>query len=183
MFSLIETPRLLIRPLSPLDAAAVFAYRSLPEVSHYQYWEPQSPDEVAARIASMPETPVVGVGEALFGITLRESGHVIGDCCVRFTSTDTHTAEIGITLDPSFQRRGYASESLKALLDALFMNTGVHRAIASVDPRNPASMSLVRRVGMRQEALFIESCWFKGAWADDAVFAILRREWSNTGAF
>jgi hypothetical protein len=29
---------------------------------------------------------------------------------------------------------------------------------------------------MRREAHFVESLWFKGAWADDLIYAVLRRE-------
>jgi len=41
------------------------------------------------------------------------------------------------------------------------------------------SIALLKRVGMRQEAHFCKSLWFKGDWADDAVFAILASEWSS----
>ena len=41
-------------------------------------------------------------------------------------------------------------------------------------------MALLRRVGMRQEAHFRESLWFKGEWADDVVFAILQSEWMGS---
>ena len=39
----------------------------------------------------------------------------------------------------------------------------------------------MKRLGMRQEAHFKESLWFKGEWADDVVFAILAREWGALG--
>ncbi|MDB5028733.1 MAG: hypothetical protein JWO66_2422, partial [Candidatus Eremiobacteraeota bacterium] len=36
--------------------------------------------------------------------------------------------------------------------------------------------------GFRQEAHLRESLWFKDAWADDLIFAMLRSEWSAPGA-
>ena len=42
-----------------------------------------------------------------------------------------------------------------------------------------ASLALLRRAGMRQEAHFMESYWSKGEWADDVVFGILEREWEE----
>lgn len=54
-----------------------------------------------------------------------------------------------------------------------------HRVFASVDPRNTRSLALLERVGMRQEAHFRESLWFKGEWVDDVVFAILAAEWRD----
>ena len=54
-----------------------------------------------------------------------------------------------------------------------------HRIQASVDPRNVASMALLRSLGMRQEAHFRESLWLQDAWVDDVVFAMLAREWPS----
>jgi len=34
-----------------------------------------------------------------------------------------------------------------------------------------------RRLGMRQEASYVESEWFKGEWTTLLVFALLEREW------
>jgi RimJ/RimL family protein N-acetyltransferase len=49
----------------------------------------------------------------------------------------------------------------------------------SVDPRNRASIALLARVGMRQEAHFRKSLWLRGEWVDDLVFAILESEWTR----
>ena len=46
-----------------------------------------------------------------------------------------------------------------------------------MEPRNAPSFALLERVGMRREAQFVESLWFKGAWADDVIYAMLRREY------
>lgn len=63
------------------------------------------------------------------------------------------------------------------MLDLVFGPLGKHRVTASVDLRNEPSLRLLRRVGMRQEAHFRENLLFKGEWADDVVFAVLRSEW------
>jgi len=47
-----------------------------------------------------------------------------------------------------------------------------------LDPRNHASAALCRRLGMREEARFVEDLWFKGSWGDTAIYAILDREWA-----
>ena len=36
---------------------------------------------------------------------------------------------------------------------------------------------LLERAGMRREAHFVERLWFKGAWADDVICAVLRGEY------
>ena len=54
--------------------------------------------------------------------------------------------------------------------------------IARVDARNTASVAVLRRLGMRQEAYLRENEWFKGEWTDEIDFAILEREWPSAQA-
>jgi RimJ/RimL family protein N-acetyltransferase len=174
----IQTSRLRLRTLKPADAEKVYQYRSLPEVARYQGWEPACAEEVRTFLESLegtgPDTP--GKWHQL-GIELLETGTLAGDCGIQVSAADPRQVEIGITLAPAFQHRGLALETLRALLGELFSRWDKHRVFGSVDPRNTASMALLRRAGMRQEAHFVESYWSKGEWADDVVFGILAREW------
>ena len=174
----IATDRLILTPLTAADAQALFAYRSLPEVCRYQSWEPTRQEDAISFIK--------GSGSAAFdtpgtwfqlGIRLRESHDLVGDLGVHFLH-DGEQVEIGFTVAPAFQGRGLGTEAVRGLIDYLFTVLGKHRVIASADPRNDASLRLLKRVGMRQEAHFLESVRFRGAWADDAVFAVLASEWN-----
>ncbi|HEY4294204.1 MAG TPA: GNAT family protein [Luteibacter sp.] len=62
------------------------------------------------------------------------------------------------------------------MLDLAFGTWGYRRALGSVDPRNVASMALLRSLGFRKEAHHVESCLVRGEWTDDVVFAMLARE-------
>jgi len=84
--------------------------------------------------------------------------------------------EIGFTLAPDEQSRGYATEALTALLDHVLGPMRLHRVIAITDARNTAAAALLARVGMRQEAHFVENVFFKGAWGSELLFAKLARE-------
>ncbi len=178
MFTHIKTAHLILRKLALADSEALFRYRGDPRVYQYQNWAPQSIDDARGFIQSLAGVELDTPGTWFqMAITLRESGLLIGDCGMHFPGGEPHQAEIGFSLDPDFQGRGYASEAVTALLDYLFNSLGKHRVYATVDPRNQPSVALLERVGMRQEAHFRESLWFKGAWADDVVYAILDREW------
>lgn len=76
------------------------------------------------------------------------------------------------------QGRGFATEAVIALLDYLFHTRGKHRVAAGCDPRNLASVALLKRVGMRLEAHHIRSAWWKGEWTDEFLYASLVNEWS-----
>ena len=51
-------------------------------------------------------------------------------------------------------------------------------SFARSDPRNEASVRVQRKLGMRQEAHFVENVFFKGAWGSEFLFAVLEREWA-----
>jgi RimJ/RimL family protein N-acetyltransferase len=147
-------------------------------ISRYQNWEPGSVDEVRTFIAGLTEIGIETPGRWYqLGLFLRSSGELAGDCGIRVQPDDPRQVEIGITLATAFQGRGLATEAIKAVLGYLFDVFGKHRVYASVDPRNAPSLALLKRVGMRREAHFVESQWFKGAWADDVIFAMLKREY------
>ena len=40
--------------------------------------------------------------------------------------------------------------------------------------------ALLQRIGMRREGHLLESSWIKGEWTDDLLFAMLRREWTES---
>jgi RimJ/RimL family protein N-acetyltransferase len=173
----IHTARLILDPLTVSDAEALVAYRSRPEVCRFQNWEPSRLEDAVDFLARL-----CGVGFDTPGtwfqlaVRLRESGLLVGDLGVHFLE-DGAQVEIGFTLAPEAQGRGLGIEAVTGLVDYLFRTLGKHRVFASVDPRNEASVRLLRRSGMRQEAHFVKSLAFKGEWADDLVFAILKSEW------
>ena len=178
MFDDIITSRLVLRKLNLADSEALFRYRTDPDVSRYQNWKPLTIEDARQFVETLanlePDTPGSWFQLA---ITMRETGELIGDCGIHFPVEETRQAEIGITLAPAYQGKGYALEALVAVLDFLFVTLRKHRVVASVDPGNQPSIALLERLGMRKEAHFRESLWFKGAWADDVIYAILEREW------
>lgn len=88
-------------------------------------------------------------------------------------------ATIGITLCRAFQGQGLATEALSALLEYLFLEANLHRVQADTDPANVPAWSLLERLGMRREAHSLQSLWFKGRWADEFFYAMLRQEWNQ----
>ena len=176
----IITERLTLVRLGAGDAMPLFSYRSDPLVSRYQGFAPATLDDVVRFVEEQSHALFDTPGTWFqFAVRLRESDRMVGDVGMRFPEDDPRQVEIGFTIAPSAQRSGYGTEAVRGALDCLFGRLGKHRVFASVDPRNTASMSLLRRVGMRQEAHFRESLWMRGEWVDDVVFGILHSEWKG----
>jgi RimJ/RimL family protein N-acetyltransferase len=158
----------------------MFEYRSDPEVCRYQSFEPGSLADVEAFIGGMQPNAFDTAGTWFqFAIRLQESDLIIGDIGVHFAAEDPRQVEIGFTVAPKYQGLGFGTESVSGLISYLLVDCNKHRVYASVDPRNEPSIRLLRRVGMRAEALFRQSMWFKGEWVDDMVFGILKSEWNG----
>jgi RimJ/RimL family protein N-acetyltransferase len=176
----IITKRLKLYPLLEVDATALYEYRSDADVCKYQSFEPGSLDDVKKFISGL-EHDTFGIPDTWvqFGIRLRECGLLVGDLGVHFIADKPNQVEIGLTLDSNHQGNGYATEAVKSVLEHLFVTHNTHRVFASVDPRNEPCISLLERVGMRREAHFHQSMWFKGEWVDDVVFGILESEWKS----
>jgi RimJ/RimL family protein N-acetyltransferase len=176
----LKTLRLILRPFQEPDLAAFTAYRSDPEVAHYQSWEaPFSPAQAAVYLEEMVQAHPGMPGEWYsFAIERQSDLGIIGDCAFQVLSNDPLQAQIGYTLAREHWKKGYAAEAVQGLLDYLFEEFNLHRITATCDAENTASFRLLERVGMRREAHFIENIWFKGSWGSEYVYAILRSEWS-----
>jgi RimJ/RimL family protein N-acetyltransferase len=179
----LSSPRLILRRLERGDAAAICGYRSLPEVARYQSWESFGPDDAARLIEAQREVEPGVPGTWLqLAIVEKATRVMVGDCGLHCREDDPRQMELGVTLAPSHQGRGYATEALSCVIDFVFDTLGKHRISATTDAENHRAASLFRRLGFRQEAHFVEHLWFKGHWGSEFVFGLLRREWESCQA-
>jgi len=179
----IPTERLTLRLMTGADVDDVFAYQSREDVCEYLLHGPRSRDEVAEWVQKYSAATRLAqdddwIEPAIELVMPDGARRVIGHMYLNLASVENLGAEIGWTLHPDFFGQGYASEAATAILDLAFGELGLHRVRAELDPRNDASIALCRRLGMREEALFVKNMMFKGDWADTGVHAILDTEWA-----
>lgn len=178
-FESILTERMTIRRLRDEDLDALVAYRSLPKVMRMQLWDSYNHEKGRKMIEGMKGVEPFTPGDSFqFAVELKATSQLIGDLYFKLEEGGRQ-AEIGYTFDPKFQGQGPATEAVRALVDFAFKKKGLHRIYGITDPRNTPSIRLMIRLGMRQEAHFRKSRWFKGEWADDMLFAILEEEWKH----
>jgi RimJ/RimL family protein N-acetyltransferase len=179
----LRTPRLILRRLRTDDLAVLCAYRSLPEVARFQSWDTFGPEDGASLIAeqSCREPNIPGTWLQL-AIVPEDSGEMIGDCGLHFLRDDRRQVELGITLAPSHQGRGFATEALTGVIDYLFNRLEKHRLTAVTDAENGPAAALFYRLGFRREAHFVENVWFKGRLGSEFAFGLLWSEWEQQRA-
>ena len=175
----IVTERLRLRPFQVDDLEAFVTYRSDPEVARYQSWDRTfSMADAEAFLASQRGLEFGQLGEWLqLAIVERGTDALCGDCAVRVVPDPPATAEVGVTLAPASQGKGFATEALAAVVSALFEQLGMHRVFAEADERNVPVQRLLDRLGFRCEARLVEADWFKGEWSTLRVYATLDSEW------
>jgi RimJ/RimL family protein N-acetyltransferase len=178
----LHTERLVLRLMTLEDVDDVYAYQSREDVSRYLMHEPRTRAEVEEHVAGNAKAiTLAGDGDFWQPAVVRsnEPGRVMGHVYVTIKSVENSTAEIGFTQHPDFAGQGYMTEAATAVLEIAFRDLRLHRVMAELDPRNAASVALCKRLGMREEAHFVEDLWFKGHWGDTGIYAILDREWAE----
>jgi len=174
---MIETERVLLRPIESKDNEQVFSYRSDTETNKYQGFVPKELEEVNSFIAKNPAEINQPESWFQFVIIEKKSKTIIGDIGIHFIGADGFQSELGCTLSEQYQGRGFATEAMKIIIDYLFKSLNKHRITCSVDPKNIGSIKLLERLDFRKEAHFIKSLLIDGEWTDDILFAMLKSEW------
>ena len=149
------------------------------DVSRYLNWEPMDREGAAALLERrLDQTSIAKEGEGI-GLALEEraTGRFVGEVILRLTSEESRQGEIGWSLHPDAQGKGYATEAAREVLRLGFDEAGLHRIVAECDPRNEASIRVMERLGMRREAHLVDSMWLEGEWVGSIVSAMLEDEW------
>lgn len=195
----IETERLILRPLRMSDVDDLYEYQSDAKIVRYIPWEERSREQVThflekAMNTCKNEQRVEGdfivlawelkdlSGDSRYEKTTSlenyRPGKVIGQSNTSLKSTNDQLADIGWVTHPDYHRQGFAHEATRALMKYVFDNFPVHRIIAEIDTRNPESAKLAEKLGMRREGEFINSEFFKGDWCSMWLYAILKEEFA-----
>jgi RimJ/RimL family protein N-acetyltransferase len=145
----LETPRLLIRALASSDVPVLMALWMDPEVTHHM----GGPRD-RARLEHVYEEELrlaVPPQYTLWPVVERTTGRVIGECgLIEKEVGGRQELELVYVLARDAWGQGYATEAAAAVRDAA-EREGVTRLIALIDPANPASARVARKIGMRLE--------------------------------
>jgi aminoglycoside 6'-N-acetyltransferase len=184
-FDRLLTPRLVLRRFTIDDAGLLAGYRSIPEVARYQSWDaPYPADRASVFVAWLTEHHPDETGEWYqLAIAEREDPDgLVGDCGFRPRADEPAIVDLGFTLHPSVQGRGYATEAIGEVLRYLFEDRGKHKVCADCDTRNDASWRLLERLGFVREGTLRESFRDGGAWADEHLYGLLAADWRGRRA-
>jgi [ribosomal protein S5]-alanine N-acetyltransferase len=164
--SAITTGRLTLRRARIEDLDEIHAVLSNKEAMRFWSTLPHTTvEESRIWLRSMIDAPA-GAGDDYL---IEYEGRVIGKAgCWRLP-------DIGFILHPDYWGRGIAREALEAVIPRVFSSFPVAALTADVDPRNAASLALLKGLG------FVETGRAKGTWdlggeLCDSVYLALPRK-------
>lgn len=174
----LETPRLILRPLTRRDVRFYFRHFSIPEIVEGQAYPAPRDLEAAGceveRFLLLPRRSGTGFRWA---ILLQDRRGPIGTC--GFYNRDGDCAEIGYDLNPELWGRGLMHEALAAMLGHLFRDEGLRQIVATVPAWNRRSMRVLRRLGFRRQGMWRARSRFRGQPMDDVVFVLTKHGWTH----
>ena len=151
MDHLLSTERLVLRPVTTYDHAAVLAHWTQPDVRRFLF------DGAALSGVEVAETIEESIGDFAargFGVWLIELGStadLIGTAGLR--PLGSSGLEIFYSLAPGAWGHGYATEAARAVVEYGLGPLGLPEVLAEVDEGNAASVAVVRRLGMTPYAV------------------------------
>ena len=169
----IRTKRLLLRPFRESDYDDLFEFLSQLEDDEFEGYPgityENGRKHLEYRLGS----------KEFYAIELAGSGKVIGN--IYCGNRDFAAKEVGYIVNKRYQKKGYATEALSAVIAQVFRE-GAHRVFAECDPRNVPSWKLLEKVGLRREAHFRQNIWCRmnengvPVWKDTLIYVILEND-------
>jgi len=150
---LIKTKRLFIRNFMKDDHNDLFEYLSDKETYKFEPGEPIT-IETAKNLCNERSK-----NDKFLAVQLKNKviGHIYFD---QIKPRKLLTWEVGFIFNKKYQGKGYATESLMAIIEYGFKNKNIHKIIAHCSPKNVSSWKLLERVGMRREGKLRKNIYF-----------------------
>jgi RimJ/RimL family protein N-acetyltransferase len=146
-----ETARLILRPIGPQDAPAIFInYAQDPEVVRFLIWRPHqgladTEAYIARCMAALPDR------SRTYTLVGRGDGRLLGAFELR--RPEPHRLDCGYVLARAFWGRGLMTEALAQVAQWAMRQDGIWRIGAGCDVENLASARVMERAGLAREGI------------------------------
>ncbi|AIQ47711.1 alanine acetyltransferase [Paenibacillus sp. FSL R7-0273] len=112
--------------------------------------------------------------EYYFGIYDNNAHKLIGTISLfQVVRGDIQSAFIGYFLDQEQNGKGFATESVKLIVNYAFNTLHLHRIEAGVKPHNIGSMRVLEKAGFHKEGISVKNVKINGIWEDHQMLAII----------
>lgn len=150
---LLETDRLLLRPLELSDADDMFAMDNNPAVHKYLWQKPFEDIEESIKIIEYVRNQYEANNIGRFATIIKQTGEFIGWTGIKYIDDhiengNSNFYDYGYRLNEKFWGKGYATEASIAWLDYGFNQMNIDKMNAYTHSQNGASNYILQKVGM-----------------------------------
>ena len=143
---ILETERLLLRPLTTDDAQAVFEWAGDPIVARYMlYSKHKSIDETLQWLESLKNSPKDSFN---WGFVRKSDGKLIGSGGVRYVDEEKAWM-VGYNIRHDCWNMGYTTEAAKRFIKYAYEELDAHDFISDHAVDNPASGKVMEKCGLK----------------------------------
>lgn len=172
---ILETERLILKPIQMDDAQALFEICSLDSVTQYLSYESHKSIEETQDVLENIFLKRVenGIFEA-YVVWDKEKNKLIGTC--DFVDYDGSNAVIGYMYHPDYWGKGIATESLNAVIDVAFNTLDIHRLEIAHILDNIGSQRVIEKCGFKKIGVKRQAILKNGSYEDIVEYDMLRED-------
>lgn len=177
-FEILETPRLLLKKMTPLEYIQLMDNYTDEEIAKFLDFTP----ELVLRERARREHGVSSYQCTFlyFIVVDKQTNKTIGSCGYYRYYPEHERAELGYVLtDQSFRQKGLMKESIPVIIDYGFNKMKLHRIEAMVGPENIPSLRIMELFGFTKEGHLREDYLTNGKHEDSVVFSLLKSEYKQ----
>lgn len=171
----VETERLILRPVSIEDTPDMFEYLKDEEVCKYIYRNFYEQKDVYRFIKTYYLAYQQRCVPQSYSIVLKETNKMIGTC--DFNQLDEDVGEIGFVLNRNYWNSGIMSEAVSKFLEVCFYHLNLRRIEVLHDVRNIACERVVEKCGFEYEGCLREKVILHNQPCDVKMYAILKNDY------
>lgn len=172
-FPLLETPRLLLRPITESDAPRLFEMRKNIRVNDFIY-RPLAADLKEAQNIIQRVNEGYRNKSLLAWAAERKGGNgqLLATCGFNRIEIPNRRAEIGGEMHPDFWGKRFAPEGFKAIIEYGFKVMKLHTIEAKVISENRSTIALLNHYGFEKEGHLKEYGFFNNKPFDLCIFSL-----------
>lgn len=176
MITELNTERLLLRKMNVSDSPNLYKIWSDPDVTKFMNITSFTHEEQAIEMIEILDKLAQDQKAIRLTIIERQSNEIIGSCGFNSIDFENEKAEIGYDIAKAFWGKGYAPESIKALLDYAFQILKLNRIEAKVEPENANSIKVLQKLNFTFEGTLRQYEKAKGNYIDINMYSRLRTD-------
>ena len=161
------------RDLKHTDIDHLNELYTLPEVTQYQTWGPQSYEETQQFINVVLDKDSNWIYNVLVD---PDTDKVIGTIQLAIDEVN-QSAEINFIVHPNHWGNGVATDIAKTIIKYAFKVLKLNRIGAAIDSNNIASGIVLEKLGMKREGMLRKDKLVQDEYRDTLIYGLLRSEY------